>query len=132
MIHRIRLVCCPSCGSAGLVWADELAEAEGPCCPSGAGEGVGASGVPVAATVCWEAGDGAGGAFSCDRPSVRVSKQIIEVITTRIEASAPLNLIPRRAFESVLSPSCPCSRTNPSNRGAFAALSGLRRLTLRK
>jgi hypothetical protein len=83
-----------------LVWADELAEAEELCCPSGVGEGVGASGIPVVATVSWDAGDGRRGVFSCARPGVRVSKQIIEVVTTRIGASAPLNFIPRRTFES--------------------------------
>ena len=100
-IHRIRLVCCPSSGSAGLVWADELAEAEELRCPSGAGEGVGASGIPVAAAICWEAGDGSKGAFSCARPSVRVSRQIIQMITKRIGVSALVTFIPRRVFESV-------------------------------
>src|ERR1700733_15723020 len=84
-IQRIRLVCCPSPGANVSELADELLEVEEFCCPSGAAEGVGASGNAVAAiSVRCEAGDRGNPARSCATPGIGASRQIKPVMRTRI------------------------------------------------
>src|SRR3984885_14531180 len=84
-IQRIRLVCCPSPGPNVSEAADEVLGGGELCCPSGAAEGVGASGSAVAAiSVRCEAGDRGRPALSCAAPGIRASRQIPPVTITRI------------------------------------------------
>jgi hypothetical protein len=77
-IHRIRLVCCPSCGLAAF---EEDAE-------PAVGEGVGASGIAVTATsLCWGRADESKPAFSCAIAGIKANKKTAPLITSRIVAS---------------------------------------------
>ena len=79
------MVCCPSPGANESEVAVELLGAEELCCPSGAAEGVGASGNAVAAiSVRCGGGDRGKSPLSCATPGIRASRQIKPVMITRI------------------------------------------------
>jgi hypothetical protein len=93
-IHKILLVCRPSSGFAAVAEVDELGGSEGLCCPSGTGEGVGASGIAVAASsVCWVTGGGSEVPPACAKAGVSGKRQSAKVISNRIKVAALIKSI---------------------------------------